>query len=286
MKVMRRKVALLSLLSLPAMLLVAIGGSAAAAPQRSAAGAQTTAVTSSSLGSFKPTFVGSAATGCAGCHLLTGPFPTPSTAHLSSQSLSGHAKSLDRARPLPMLRPRVPVRGNGPTIQIPTVSCQPLRAGCDNISTFAGGATSVKGINAVDSASQPTNFIGDIEPPDQGLCAGNGQVVETNNIGEILIFNKALNRVSPVISLNTVMGLTQRHWSSGGDPSCIFDRANGGHWIYTQIVSASPEKKGGPFAGCFVAKPNTCLEGIAVTTGSSPFGPFNVYFLNANYDPK
>ena len=40
-----------------------------------------------------------------------------------------------------------------PPSQIPTVSCQPLRAGCDNISSFAGGATGVKGINAVDSAS-------------------------------------------------------------------------------------------------------------------------------------
>src|SRR5215467_3407270 len=286
MKVMRRKVALLSLLSLPAMLLVAIGGSAAAAPQRSAAGAQTTAVTSSSLGSFKPTFVGSAATGCAGCRLLTGPFSVPSTAHLSaSQSRSG--QSVAGARAVPFLRPRVPVHGNTPAVQIPTVSCVPLRPGCDNISPFAGGSASVKGINAVDNTSLKTNIaIGDIEPPDQGLCAGNGNVVETNNIGEILIFNQALKRVSPVIPLDRVMGLTKRHWSSGGDPSCMWDPANGGHWFFTQIVSASPESKGGPFAGCFVAKANTCFEGISVTKGSSPFGPYNTYFLNANYDPK
>ena len=286
MKAIRYKIALvLSVLSLPAMLLVATGGPAAAAPHRSAAGA----VTSSSLGSFKPTFVGSAATGCAsGCHLLTGPFRVPSVAHLSSKSIGRRANSPDRFRALPSLplHPRAAPHANGPRVQIPTVSCQPLRPGCDNISSFAGGSTSVKGINAVDSASQPTNFVGDIEPPDQGLCAGNGKVDETNNKGEILIFNKALKRVSPVISLNTVMGLTQRGWSSGGDPSCIFDSANGGHWITTQIVSKSPENKGGPFVGCFVGKANTCLEGIAVTTGSSPFGPYNVYFLNANYDPK
>jgi hypothetical protein len=286
MKAMRYKIALLSLLSLPAMLLVATGGSAAAAPHGSAAGARPDAVTPSSLGTFKPTFVGPAATGCpSGCHLLTGPFPAPSTAHLSaSPSRSG---SLGRPKALPLLRPRAPVPGrNSSAVIIPTVSCQPLRAGCDNISSFAGGATGVKGLNAVDSASMKTNFIGDIEPPDQGLCAGNGSVVETNNIGEILIFNKALKRVSPVIPLDTVMGLTQRHWSSGGDPSCLFDSANGGHWFFTEIVSASPESKGGPFAGCFIAKPNTCLEGIAVSKGSSPFGPYNVYFLNANYNPK
>jgi hypothetical protein len=281
MKAMRYKIALLSLLSLPAVLLVAIGGSAAAAPHVGAAGA----VTSSSLGSFKPTFTGPAATGCAspGCHLLAGPFRTPSVAHLSaSQARSGQA---DRARAMPLLRPHVP-HVNGPTVTIPTVSCQPLRAGCDNISAFAGGATGVKGINAVDSASLPTNFVGDTEPPDQGLCAGNGSVVETNNTGEILIFNQALKRTSPVISLDTVMGLTKRQWSSGGDPSCLWDPANGGHWFFTQIVSKSPESKGGPFAGCFAAVANTCLEGIAVSTGSSPFGPYNVYFLDANFNPR
>src|SRR5215469_10521465 len=289
MKAMRYKIALLTLLSLPAMLLVAIGGPAAAAPHGSATSARPDAVRSSSIGPFRPTFVGSAATGCAsGCHLLTGPFRTPSVAHLSSKAIGSRANSPDRARALPSLplRPRAARHANGPRVQIPTVSCQPLRPGCDNISSFAGGSASVKGINAVDSASMKTNFIGDIEPPDQGLCAGNGSVVETNNIGEILIFNKALKRVSPVISLDTLMGLTKRHWSSGGDPSCLWDPANGGHWFFTQIVSKSPESKGGPFAGCFVAKANTCLEGISVTKGSSPFGPYNTYFLNANYDPK
>ena len=285
MKTMRYKIALLSLLSLPAMLLVAAGG-AAAAPHHSAAGA----VTSSSLGSFKPTFTGPAATGCAspGCHLLTGPFRTPSTAHLTaSQTLSRSAKAQDRAKAMPLLHPRVPAAaGHTPTITIPTVSCQPLRPGCDNISPFAGGATGVKGINAVDSATHTANIFKDVEPPDQGLCAGNGSVVETNNIGEILIFNKALNRVSPIISLDRVMGLTQRHWSSGGDPTCLFDSANGGHWFFAQFVSKSPNSKGGPFAGCFVGVANTCLEGIAVTTGSSPFGPYNVYFLDANFNPK
>ncbi len=147
----------------------------------------------------------------------------------------------------------------------------------------------MNGINAVDSATHtaiPIPSFKDVEPPDQGLCAGNGSIAEANNIGEILIFNQALQRVSPVISLDTVMGLTKRQWSSGGDPTCLFDSANGGHWFFSELVSASPESKGGPFAGCFIAKANTCFQGVAVTTGSSPFGPYNVYFLNANYNPK
>ena len=283
MKAMRFKIALvLSLLSLPAMLLVASGGPAAAAPHGGAAGA----VTSSSLGSFKPTFTGPAATGCAGCHLLTGPFRTPSTAHLTaSQTRNPQAKSLDRSGVMPLLGPRVP-HVNGPAAKIPTVSCQPLRPGCDNISSSAGGSVGVNGINAVDSASLSTNVaVGDVEPPDQGLCAGNGSVVETNNIGEILVFNSALKRQSAPISLDTIMGLPGLGWSSGGDPSCLYDPANGGHWFFTEIVSASPESGGGAFTGCFAGVANACYEGIAVTDGNNPFGPYHVYFSAADYNP-
>jgi hypothetical protein len=297
MKAMRYKVAgLLSLLSLAAMLLVANGGPAAAAAQHgSAAGVRTAAVTSSSLGTFKPTFAGPAATGCSvDCHLLTGPLNTPSTAAAASGhqvGTAGQGGKLDRARamPLPDLRQlkisAAQRRRLTSSFPIPSVSCQPLGPGCDRISTSKGGATGVKGLNAVDSATHTTNIFKDVEPPDQGVCAGNGYVVEHNNIGEILVFNTALKRESAPISDDTIMGLTKLGWSSGGDPSCIYDPANGGHWFFTQFVSASPESSGGAFTGCFGAVANTCYEGVAVTDGSSPFGPYHVYFLNANYNP-
>ena len=170
----------------------------------------------------------------------------------------------------------------------PTVSCQPLGPGCDPISTSAGGAKGVKGLNAVDSGTLSTNILvpPDIEPADQGLCASNKYVVETNNIGEILVFNSALQRRSAPIPLDTLMGLTAKGYSSGGDVSCLFDPSNGGHWFFTEIVSENSEASGGPFAGCFTGTvANDCLEGIAVTKGSNPFGPYNVYFVNANYNP-
>ena len=162
-----------------------------------------------------------------------------------------------------------------PTPVIPNIRCQPLGLGCDTISTSAGGATGVKGLNAVDSASLSTNSSGlEVEPPDQGLCAGNGDVVETNNIGEILVFNTALKRQSAPIPLDTIMGLTRRAWSSGGDPSCEYDPSNGGHWFFTEIVSASSEANRGAFTGCFAAVANNCYEGIAVSQGSNPLGPY------------
>ena len=100
------------------------------------------------------------------------------------------------------------------------------------------------------------------------------------------MFNTALKRQAAPISLDTIMGLGSRAWSSGGDPSCEYDSSNGGHWFFTEIVSASPEASGGAFSGCFSAVANECYQGIAVSQGSSPFGPYNVYFLNANYNPK
>ena len=302
---MRGRVALLSLLSLLALvvaLIVAPGG-ATAAPVTKATGARASAVTSSSLGQFKPTFVGSAATGCAsGCSLLTGPFPTPSTAGLTASSPAAAAAATDAAiaarsdaahvmppvhpHSLGTQAPAARTSAADPVSPAPAVRCQPLGPGCDPISTSAGGAVGVKGLNAVDSGTLPTNPLGDVEPADQGLCAGNGFVVETNNIGEILVFNQSLHRLSSPIPLDTLMGLTGRGWSSGGDPSCLYDYSNGGHWFFTEIASATSEASGGPFNGCFVGVANTCYEAIAVTVGSNPFGPYNVYFANANYNPN
>jgi hypothetical protein len=290
---MRGRVALLSILSLLSLsvaLIVAPQGATAAPATTTKTSAQAGAVQSSSLGNFRPTFAGPAATGCAsaGCSLLTGPIHTPSTASVSPSRIAADpaaeaASHHPQALPLPVFPRR---SGSDPVP--PTVSCQPLGPGCDAISASSGGATGVKGLNAVDSGTLSTNVLlpRDIEPPDQGLCAGNGYVVEDNNIGEILIFNRGLQRQSPVISLDTLMGLTGLGYSSGGDISCTYDYANGGHWFFTQFVSTNPETSGGAFTGCFAGVANGCLEGIAVTVGSNPFGPYNVYFLHADYNPN
>jgi hypothetical protein len=283
-KVIRRIAALVGLLALPVALVVAAGTTAASAGTSHGGGG----VTTSSLGNFPATFAGPAATGCAsGCSLLTGPNATPSTANLTGTGSPPGGTGTPESDPDIPVSPRSPIPSRtGPDPAPATVSCQPVGPGCDRISQFAGGAVGVKGLNAVDSATQSTNTNGlDIEPPDQGLCAGNGYVVESNNIGEILVFNTKLHRESPVIPLDTVMGLTNLGWSSGGDISCTYDSANGGHWFITEIVSASPESANGAFAGCFAGVANACYEGIAVTAGNSPFGPYNVYYAHADYNP-
>jgi hypothetical protein len=293
-----KRVSLLLVLAAPLCWLLISGGAGSGAKAASTQG-----VTSSGLGTFAPTFAGPAATGCTGpptCSLLSGPLNTPSVnsaaarrASARAAAATARAKARAHAMPLPDIRhlnlsaaQRSALKASSPSFPVPAVGCVPLGPGCDNISTSNGGATSVKGLNAVDSAQHTTNIFNNVEPPDQGLCAGNGFVVETNNIGEILVFNSALQRKSAPISFDTIMGLTGKNWSSGGDPSCIYDPANGGHWFYTQIVSASPESQGGAFTGCFSGAANQCYEGIAVTDGNNPFGPYHVYFSAADYNPS
>ncbi len=294
----RKIITLLSLLSLP-IAFVAFSAGASAAPAAKAA-KTTSHVTSSSLGTGAPTFTGPAATGCSapGCSLLLGPYPSPSTASLATASPSAAAaKGAPSAKALaaaakadePRALPSPVFKRDGADPTPPTVSCQPLGPGCDPISMSSGGARGVKGLNAVDSGTLSTNVLvpPDIEPADQGLCAGRGYVVEANNIGEALVFNQRLQRLSSPIPFDTIMGLTGLGYSSGGDISCLYDANNGGHWFFTQIVSTNSEASGGAFAGCFTGTiPSDCYEGIAVTKGSNPFGPYNVYFVNANYNPN
>ena len=180
----------------------------------------------------------------------------------------------------------------GPTLNpaIPIVDCTSAPTPeCDLPSTSNGGATTEPlGLNAVDS--HQSNPIGlDIEPPDQGLCAGNGYVMEVLNIGELRVTDLNFRSPSAVIPLDNLMGLTPHvpQFSSAGDIQCLYDYDNGGHWFISEIVSNSTWASGGPFGGCFVAVPFTCMEGIAVSTTNNPLGSYNVYFLGADYvNPK
>src|SRR5260370_13902311 len=68
-----------------------------------------------------------------------------------------------------------------------------------------------------------------VEPPDQGLCAGNGFVVEAVN-DVLRVFDTAGNPVLGVIDLNTFFGYAPAIVRSTGkvgpfvtDPSCYFD---------------------------------------------------------------
>jgi hypothetical protein len=229
---------------------------------------------------------------------LSGPFSvTPSF----TAAPTDPASSANSGFSPPSLDPKPGVPSNG-KLDPPTISCPSVS--CDSVSSSAGGAVSNPlGLNVIDSTAPYSALSGvpgyTIEPPDQGLCANSQYAVEILNIGELQVYSAStLQPVSKgFTTLDNLMGLAShgaKGWSSAGDISCLFDYSNGGHWIITEIVSATPEKplvKGGqpgPFQGCFVAVPFTCLEGIAVSATSNPMGSYNVYFFNpdnVNNDP-
>lgn len=168
----------------------------------------------------------------------------------------------------------------GTLVVPPVVSCQPRGPACDAISGNSGGATTdPMALNSVDSGA---SFGVTVEPPDQGVCAGNGYVMEVLNIGELRVFNATFGSGTADITLDSLMGLTSMGWSSGGDVSCLYDYNNGGHWFVTEFVSRAPESAGGAFAACFAAVLDGCLEGIAVSVTNNPTGAYNVYFLDPN----
>ncbi len=241
----------------------------------------------STFASLAPTSVGPAS----GVLLPGGP---TSVAPFAAPSADPPPSSTPTALPYQNPKPDVNTSPGGdppsPSTSVPpTVSCpsngrsssqQFGGSGCDTGSVgpdrVSRATTNPLGLNALDS--QPFT----VEPPDQGLCAGNGYVMEIVNQGELQVYKSDLTPASGVVPLDTFMGLAANGWSSGGDIMCQYDYGNGGHWFVTQMVSTTTETSGGPFAGCFAGVLDSCLEEIAVSATNDPMGSYNVYFFDPN----
>jgi hypothetical protein len=196
------------------------------------------------------------------------------TSSVASQSFGAPRNPFNPHRAIANARPTAAAS----VMPFPTVTCPGV--GCATIAS--GSAVTQPALNATANGKL---FGFDIEPPDQGLCAGHGDVMESINIGEIQVFNgSSLAPISGATSLDSLMGLTNLGWSSGGDVSCLFDPSNGGHWFITEFVATNSEANGGPFTSCFNGGiPDSCREGIAVSTGPDPTNTsWNVYFLDPN----
>ncbi len=268
------------LIAVVALATIATAGSAVATPVASPTpGASATASVNTAL-----------STGLASNFGLTGPIAVSSafTAPTAAVGITVHGSSPSMAprASLPNLKTDIlKTSGAKPADPpIPTVSCVPISPSCDVIANAPKTVTTNPvAMNAtLNDALFPT--IGDVEPPDQMMCAGNGYVVEGINIGSAQVFYAStLMPASGPVTLDSLMGLTGLGYSSGGDVSCVYDANNGGHWFIIEFVSVSSESAGGAFAGCFAAVYDSCLEGIAVSATSNPMGAYNTYFLDPNH---
>ncbi len=120
-----------------------------------------------------------------------------------------------------------------------------------------------------------------VEPPDQGLCAGNGFVVEAVN-DVLRVFDAAGNPVLGVVDLNTFFGYAaainranNKFGPSITDPSCYFD-PDTQRWF---VVVLTLDR-----VGTTAALAGTNHLDIAVSNTSSPLGTFTIFRLPVQND--
>jgi len=141
-----------------------------------------------------------------------------------------------------------------------------------------------------------------LEPPDQGLCAGNGYVIEVVNDvlnifdagtgASVLPDNTATNIVSGfprnvnhAVDLNTFYGYPPAINRSTGvrgqfvtDPSCIYDAATQRFFV---VVLTLDSQVSGPCQGVY-----SCVNhlDLAVSQTSNPTGAWNIYRTDVTND--
>ena len=120
-----------------------------------------------------------------------------------------------------------------------------------------------------------------LEPPDQGLCAGNGFVVEAVN-DVLRVYDTSGNALTGVVDLNTFYGYpaaivraTAKFGPEITDPSCYFD-PDTQRWF---VVVLTLDR-----VGTSSALAGTNHLDLAVSTTSSPLGSFVIYKLPAQDD--
>jgi hypothetical protein len=142
-----------------------------------------------------------------------------------------------------------------------------------------------------------------VEPPDQGMCAGNGYVVEVVNDvfnvysqstgASVLPDNTATNivagfprNVNHAVDLNSFYGyppaIDRAHGNVRGefvtDPSCIYDAAT--QRFFMVVLTLDPQVPG-PCQGVFSCRNHLDL---AVSQTSNPTGKWNIYRTDVTND--
>src|SRR3954453_13213264 len=139
-----------------------------------------------------------------------------------SLAIAGGASAQGTARPDRGARPTHPVlRG-----AVPDVAPSATTFGA---TSTAGLVRNFNGVGSRDSAV--TNFGAEFEPPDQGLCVGNGFVLEPVN-SAFRVFRENGRSVAGPTNVNALFGDGFKQFTS--DPRCHYDPAT--HTWFASIV--------------------------------------------------
>lgn len=119
--------------------------------------------------------------------------------------------------------------------------------------------------------SEVTNFGAKFEPPDQGLCVGNGFVVDPVN-SAVNIYRTDGRLVLGPLNVNTLFDEGPLEFTS--DPRCYFDKSTN-TWVAIILFIGTDAQ------GNFINEGRT---DIAVNNSGDPTTPWTVYHLEANDD--
>jgi hypothetical protein len=191
------------------------------------------------------------------------------------QRPAGQAAAGQELAPLPLADNPIPFTANGPAMGGSSVSTRSPR------SVLAG-----VGLNHHDQRTADNGNQFSLEPPDQGLCVGNGFVVEAVN-NAIRVRSARNNQpLSGVTALNRFFGFPSEINRSAGpndpifgpflsDPKCVYD-VDTRRFIVTELGAAQD-----PFTGDFTGQ---TFVAIAVSTTSDPTKPFAIFLLDTTND--
>ncbi len=141
--------------------------------------------------------------------------------------------------------------------------------------------TSFDGLNLHDQryANGGNQFT--VEPPDQGLCVGNGFVIESVN-DVIRVFDTAGNPLTGAVDLNTFYGYaaainrtTGAYGPEVTDPSCYYDAQT--QRFYHVVLTLDRVGTTSSLSG------RNHLD-VAVSNSSNPLGSWTVYQIDATND--
>ncbi len=165
-----------------------------------------------------------------------------------------------------------------PRAAVPTPNPSPVA-----ITTSSGGVAGFVGITDLTQSLADNGNQFTVEPPDQGLCAHAGVIVEAVNNG-LQVFTSSHVAVTPVIALNRFFHLpseVDRSFSPPSfgpflsDPRCYYDPQTA-RWFVTEL-----EIDLNPLTGQFGFR---SAEYLAVSQTSDPAGNYAIFSLDTTND--
>ncbi len=144
------------------------------------------------------------------------------------------------------------------------------------VSAGSSMVASFQGLNHYDQRTANGGNQYSLEPPDQGLCVGNGNVLESVN-DVMKVYSTTGAARSAVVDLNTFFKLSaqiDRTTNVPGeflsDPKCYFDTETG-RFFFTIL-----EEDAAPSTNAYTL--------IAASKSGDPLGAWNIFWLNATDD--